>query len=98
MFLWNFDFQESTRIKGLKYKQLVMFEGFVKDDSSPILDRIILLFNDDHNLIGIVHSRKLTLPKFTTYNLTKGFGFTAIANLDNKEIEQISQKCNIYLD
>lgn len=65
------------------------------DDMSP-RDRITLMFQND-KLKGIIHSRKLPIKGFKTYELVRGHKFTPIENLTNSEIKKIiSEKIEFY--
>lgn len=94
-FIWTFDFRDYGENTELKYKQLYIYESTVVDPSPR--DRITLLFDNKENLIGVIHSRKLNLTKYKTYELVRGHSLTVIADIDNKEIKRIkNERINFY--
>lgn len=94
-FIWTFDFQDYSENTELKYKQLFIYESTVVDPSPR--DRITLLFDAQDKLIGVIHSRKLNLPKYKTYELVRGHSLTVIADIENKEIKRIKdERINFY--
>lgn len=95
-FIWTFDFRDYGENTELKYKQLYINESTVVDPSPK--DRITLLFDNKENLIGVIHSRKLNLTKYKTYELVRGHSLTVIAEINNKEIKRImNERINFYI-
>lgn len=94
-FIWSFDFRDYGENTELKYNQLYISESTVVDPSPR--DRITLLFDTKENLIGVIHSRKLNLTKYKTYELVRGHSLTVFADINNQEIKRIKdERINFY--
>lgn len=79
----------------LKLKEYFIYESTIVDISAR--DRISLLFNQNDNLIGIVHSRPLNIKNSKTHDLIRGHSFTEIGNLKAEEVQKIiSDRINLY--
>ena len=92
-YLMTFEFEEYENPEitfGLKYKWFFIYESIVVDISAR--DRISLLFNQNDNLIGIIHSRPLQIDDFKTYKLIRGHSLTIFANIDKAEIQRMIDK------
>lgn len=91
----SFGFMEYELNPSLNYRQLFIYESSIIDPSPR--DRITLLFDKSDNLAGIFHTRKLLLPEYETYKLTRGHSYTCIADLDKTEKRRIiDERINFY--
>lgn len=95
-FLWEFNFVEYDGHSDLKYKQLMIYESFIVDPSPR--DRMTLLFDNDHQLVGIFHTRDLSLEPYKTYKIVDGHSFTVIADLSDSTVKRIIQKRRGFYD
>jgi hypothetical protein len=86
-YIKSFEFIEYKLNQELNYRQLFIYESYVVDPSPR--DRITLLFDNYDKLIGVFHTRKLHLPEYETFELTRGHSFTCIADLDKSEKQRI---------
>jgi hypothetical protein len=93
-YLTAFDFKEYDENSELKYKQLYITETTLVDISPR--DRITILFNKGNNLIGVIHSRQLSLKNFKTYKLVRGHSLTIFTKLDKSEIKRIINERNKF--
>ena len=94
-YMKSFDFIEYELNPELKYNQLFIYESTIVDPSPR--DRITLLFDNKEKLVGIFHTRKLTLPEFETFELTRGHSYSGIADLDKTEKQRIiDERVNFY--
>ncbi|MBI0400574.1 hypothetical protein [Cyclobacterium marinum] len=86
-YIKSFEFSEYELNQELNYRQLFIYESYIVDPSPR--DRITLLFDNYDKLIGIFHTRKLHLPDYETFELTRGHSFTCIEDLDKSEKQRI---------
>lgn len=86
-YIESFEFIEYKLNQELNYRQFFIYESYVVDPSPR--DRITLLFDDYDKLIGVFHTRKLNLPEYETFELTRGHSFTCISNLEKSEKQRI---------
>jgi len=86
-YIESFEFIEYKSNEEFNYRQLFIYESYVVDPSPR--DRITLLFDNYDKLIGVFHTRKLHLPEYETFELTRGHSFTCIADLDKSEKQRI---------
>ncbi|WP_226789283.1 hypothetical protein, partial [Polaribacter reichenbachii] len=93
-FIENFGFEISELGKLEDIEQYYISQSILVDISPR--DRITLLFRDKM-LIGFIHSRKISLEKFKTYDLVRGHKLTITSDLKDYEIKKIIEsKIQVY--
>ena len=94
-YMKSFEFMEFKSNQEINSKQLFIHESYIVDRSPR--DRITLLFDKNEMLIGIFHTRKLSLPDYETFELTRGHSFTCIGDLDRSEKQRIiNERIKLY--
>ncbi|MDD6210485.1 MAG: hypothetical protein PUB21_07775 [Bacteroidales bacterium] len=95
-FLFNFKFKEyeyddhlvNYPFSGLR--EYFIYQSILEDLSAR--DRISLLFDNNENLVAVVHNREMKPDKFKTYELIRGHKLTIIENLEQNEIKEMVDK------
>lgn len=93
-YLKDFDFQEETNPNETSFQEYMIYESTILDPSPR--DRITLLFDKKGKLQASIHSRKLNLPQFSTYELTRGHLLTVFGELTKAEINNLKKQRNDF--
>lgn len=90
LFMSDFRFSPLEKNQTLNLKESYIYESTVVDPSPR--DRITLLFNNEDNLVGIIHSRQIRINGFKTFDLIRGHSLTIISNVPERQIKDWKDK------
>lgn len=93
-FIKTFQFTDIGENPDLQYRQFYIMETQVVDPSPG--DRITLFFDKTEQLVCFVHSRKLDLENFKTYDLVRGYSLTFVTDPGQTQVQKIIDERNQF--
>jgi hypothetical protein len=91
-FITNFNLDKDDRFS--PFVTYANYENWI-DDPSPMY-RLQLVFKDNH-LLGVVHSRPISLSNTTTHQLARNFQATFYNNTKKEDIDEFIKKFNEFV-